>query len=123
MKLVYLATPYSHHDPATRDLRATKAADAALALMAKHGVVVYSPIAAWHPWCVTRNLPFTYEHWRDQDQAFIERSDEVWILMLDGWDQSNGVAEERNTALLEQMTIKYVEPDTLEVFNLPPMAE
>ena len=120
MGFIYLASPYSHHDPAVREIRALKAADAALALI-ERGHAVYSPIAAWHHWCGFKGLPFTFAHWRPQDEAMIEASQELWVLMLDGWEESEGVAEEINTALLEMIPVKYIDPDTLVVFNSPPV--
>ena len=120
---VYLASPYSHNDPAVRDMRYMRIRDIAARLILEKGQPAYSPIAHCHDMCAGGKAPFSYEAWRLQDEAMIEAAHELWVVMMAGWEQSNGVAEERNHALLEMIPVKYLDPDTLEVFESPPLAE
>lgn len=93
MKLIYLASPYTHDDPAVRQARFEAAVDASAALM-KEGHAVYSPIGNCHPIQERHSLPTEWAYWQEFDTLIISRCDELYILMLDGWKQSVGVTAE-----------------------------
>jgi nucleoside 2-deoxyribosyltransferase len=90
--LIYLASPYSHPDPAVREERFRQACIATVKLM-QLGLAVFSPISHSHP-LTEHGLPGDWSFWQRCDRAFLERCDEVVVLMLDGWEASLGVAEE-----------------------------
>ena len=94
--MIYLASPYSHTDPAVREARYHAACRATAALI-RAGQVVFSPIVHGPP-LVAFGLPTGWDFWEQTDRAFIERCDEVAVLMLDGWDQSVGVRAELEIA-------------------------
>lgn len=90
--MIYLASPYSHPDPDVREQRFEAACAAAAALL-RAGHRVYSPIAHSHP--LTRyGLPGDWAFWERHDRWYLERCDEVVVLMLEGWDSSEGVQAE-----------------------------
>lgn len=119
---IYLASPYSHPDPAVRDMRYMRVRDIAARLILERDQPVYSPIAHCHDMCAAAKAPFTYEAWREQDEAMIRPAEEVWVAMLPGWRESAGIKAEvaywRSLGWREM----YLDPDTLEVFNSPPLA-
>jgi hypothetical protein len=90
--LYYLASPYSHADPAVRRQRYDATCRAAAELMGQ-GKTVFAPIAYSHPLC-DYGLPLDWRYWQRHDRRFLAMCDEVVVLMLDGWRESVGVAAE-----------------------------
>lgn len=104
IKLIYLASPYSHPDPAVRELRYEHACAATAGLM-RRGLHVYSPIVHSHP-LVKYELPTDWEYWQAHDIAMLHRCQELYVLTLDGWMESKGVrAEIAEASLLELPTV------------------
>ena len=89
---IYLACPYSHKDKAGRERR-FEAANRAAGKLMQDGHIVFSPISHSHPVAKTIGEANALSHnfWLRQDFAFIEWADEVWVLMLPGWDESTGI--------------------------------
>lgn len=93
--ITYLASPYSHDDPAVVRVREERAAEAAAQLMLD-GHVVFSPIAHSHR--ISDFLPagarLDHEFWMKQDLRILDSCGLLAVLMLDGWSASKGVARE-----------------------------
>lgn len=93
--LLYLASPYSHPDPAVKERRFRDACRIAGRLM-KAGHQVFAPIPHSH------SIEQHFEDgqvegmafWLEQDFAVLQRCSKLVVLMLDGWEQSKGVAAE-----------------------------
>ena len=107
MKLIYLASPYSHDDPEVRLGRFDAVCKMAGALMRTH--LVFSPIAHTHPIAVHCDLPLGFAYWAEFDRRMISMCDEVWILRLPGWDLSVGVLAEIEIAKLLKKPLHYVD--------------
>ena len=90
--MIYLASPYSHPDPAIRHERFHAACGAAASLLLA-GHAVFSPIAHCHP-LVEHGLPTHWGFWERLGREHLERCNEVVVLMLDGWRESVGVQAE-----------------------------
>ena len=90
--MIYLASPYSHPDAAVREQRFHAACRAAAALL-RAGRAVFSPVVHGHP-LVAHGLPTDWPFWQQFGRAFLSRCDELVILTLDGWRESDGVREE-----------------------------
>jgi hypothetical protein len=90
--MIYLASPYSHPDPAVRQDRFEKVCHAAAALI-RRGHVVFSPIAHSHG-MARLGLPTDWSFWETQDRWFLSVCAELWVLTLDGWQESRGVQAE-----------------------------
>ena len=90
--MIYLASPFTHDDPAIRQQRFESACRAAAALICR-GKTVFSPIA--HSFAICRyGVPLDWRFWQQHDQRYLEVCDEVVVLMLDGWRESVGVQAE-----------------------------
>ena len=89
---IYLASPYSHPDPAVREFRFEAACRAAAELM-RSGKSVFSPIVSSHPLC-RYGLPLDWQFWQRHDLTFLTLCNELIVLKLDGWEQSVGVQAE-----------------------------
>lgn len=91
--MIYLASPYTHPDPAVRQQRFDAACGAAAVLM-RAGHNVFSPIAHGHPLTEKHGLPCEWPFWERHARWYLERCDEVMVLMLDGLKESVGVQAE-----------------------------
>lgn len=109
--MIYLASPYTHPDPAVREQR-YRAACRVTASLIEAGDIVFSPIVHSHP-MADYGLPSTWGFWRRQDQAFLERCDEVVVLTLDGWGESAGVQGEIGIAHELGKPVRYLCPATV----------
>lgn len=91
--MIYVASPYSHHDPAVRRRRFEDVCHYVAKRMLQ-GAVVYSPITHSHPICERFNMPVDWNFWAHFDRCMIQRADALEVLMLDGWIRSTGVTAE-----------------------------
>lgn len=107
--LTYLASPYSHDDPAVRERRFQEVCRVAAQMMAA-GEIVFCPIAHSHPIDVIGgSLPQTTEFWMGQDLPILRKCDRVKVLMLDGWQSSKGVAAEVKAAEAVGIPVEFIE--------------
>lgn len=87
--MIYLASPYSaapHHN--------TKQAAIAATYLLRQGHIVYSPILHWHHAAQWAALPTDWEFWWKQNEAMLQKADELCVYMIDGWNTSKGVKAE-----------------------------
>ena len=92
--LTYLASPYSHPVEATRALRYVKAVEATAWLIKRMQWNVFSPITHSHPLATLGNLEGTWTFWEKLDRQYIECSERLVVLELEGWRESLGVTAE-----------------------------
>lgn len=110
MSFIYLASPYSHADPAIREQRFVAACKAAAKLMLA-GDVVLSPIAHSHS-IETLGIGHVQSggFWKTQDVPLLRHADKLVVLMLDGWQESKGIEWEIEMATALLMPVEYLEP-------------
>lgn len=106
--MIYLASPYSHPDPAIRQQRYEAVCIAAAALM-RNGVYVFSPIAHSHG-IAAHGLGLDWAAWAKYDRDMLGRCDALWVLILDGWDASTGIAGEIEIAAEFVKPVRYLTP-------------
>lgn len=104
----YLASPYSHASPEVRQQRFEAACAAAAELMLR-GKKVFAPIAYTHP-LESHTGPQSHDWWMGQDYPFLIVANELIVLMMDGWEDSKGVAEEIRVCTLLGKPVSYMEP-------------
>jgi len=107
--MIYLASPYSHPDPAIREAR-FQAACRQAAEMLRCGIPAWSPIAYSHA-LTMHGLPLDWKFWERFDRLFLEMCSEVWVLTLDGWQQSKGIQAEIEIARELGKPVVFVEPE------------
>lgn len=106
----YLASPYTHDDPAVREQRFEAVCAAAGRLMAD-GVIVYSPIAHSHPIAKTMDVsPVDHDFWLRQCLGILRHADRIIVLQLDGWAASRGIAAEITYAQQVGIPVEYLAP-------------
>lgn len=117
MKKIYLATPYSHNDPAIRQKRYEEINRVASSLM-KQGHIVYSPISSTHQIAVDCELPTDFKYWEASCKAFIEWCDVLVVYESDGWKESIGVQAEIKYACFIGKPMVFIMKGVSE-FNMP----
>lgn len=109
LSFIYLASPYSHADPAVMVARYEAACKRAAELMT-YGHAVFSPIAHSHP--IADHLPpdarTSFEFWMTQDLPLLRYAKELVVLCLDGWKESRGVTREIEFAKALDIPIRYI---------------
>lgn len=106
--MIYLASPYTHPDPAVREARFEAACRAVIHLV-RQGETVFSPVVHSHPLAL-RGLRGDWHFWEATDRAFLACAQELRILKLDGWEKSVGVTAERQIAADLGLPVSCMEP-------------
>lgn len=75
---------------------------------------MFSPISHSHPIAVN-GVPSDWTFWESFDRRMLSASDELAVLMLDGWRESRGVQAEIELALEMDLPIRYVRPEDVGV--------
>lgn len=88
--MIYLASPYS----AAPETNVKHAAEAATFLLLKRNLRVFSPILHWHQAAKWAQLPGDAEFWWWYNEGMLQKSDDLYILMVEGWQRSVGVKKE-----------------------------
>lgn len=110
-KRIYLACPYSDPDLAIRERRFQAANQAAAWIMNQGWHLVFSPISHSHPMAVQCDLPGGSAYWQSWNLSFILRwADEIWVLAIDGFRESVGVAMETAFANMLGIPVKFLTP-------------
>ena len=104
--MIYLASPYSHPDPAVREVR-FRTARRVTAELVHTGRCVLSPVVHGHP-LVEFGLPTDWSFWQRVDRAYLERCDEVLVHVQDGWELSAGVKAEIDHARTLGKPVRYL---------------
>ena len=109
MKRVYLACPYSNKHKYIERERFHKANIVAGKLM-KKGHVVFSPIS--HSVPIAEYLPNSnndHNFWLEQDFAFLDWAEALYVLCLPGWKKSYGVQAEIKRAQSQNKPIHFID--------------
>jgi hypothetical protein len=91
--VIYLASPYAHINPEIMEERFQLVCEAAAIIM-RNKLACYSPIAHNHPIAVAHKLPRTWDFWQLMDLPLLTRATQLWVLKLDGWNESKGIEAE-----------------------------
>ena len=90
---IYVASPYTHPDPAVREQRYKQACWYVASLLQQRKYP-YSPIVANHRFAQEFNLQHDALSWMSYNFALLSAASEMHVLQLDGWNQSVGVQAE-----------------------------
>lgn len=106
-KIAYLAVPYTHEDPEIMRERFLKVNIVAAHLI-RDGEIVFSPISHCHPMAEVLDLPRDWQYWDKFDRAYMECCYKLYVLMLDGWEESKGTQAEIKIAKELGLEIEYL---------------
>jgi len=116
--MIYLASPYSHPDPSVREQRFHAACQAAAGLI-RSGATVFSPIAHSHS-IAQHGLPTDWRFWERHVREQLLYCDEVVVLTLDSWRDSQGVRAEIQIAAELGKLVWYLDPPRSKSSESPP---
>lgn len=115
--LKYLAGPFSNPDQKIMDER--KVLHAKLAVLLKNrGESIYAPIP--ETTCLTElgGLSGTsWKDWREHDLNLLQRCDELYVMLIQGWRESLGVRGEVKFAIQNNIPIRFINMEG-ELFRL-----
>lgn len=107
LTMIYLASPYWHADPAVRNQR-FRAACRATADMIRDGLTVFSPVVYGHA-LTAWGLPGGWSFWEPHDNEHLAHCEEVVVLRLDGWRDSEGVQAELDAAAALGKPVRFID--------------
>lgn len=119
MSFIYLASPMAHPARRMRRERFQQTVDATARLIIK-GHVIFSPIVHNFALTIKSDLQMGFEYWRKYDLTMIDAASELWILNLDGWAASVGIAAEVIYAQQTGKPLWFVDYETLKVTAFVP---
>jgi len=105
--MIYVASPYSDPDPNVREARARATRYWTLHQIVKTNLSLFSPIAYIHEYAVEYELPKDAAFWQQFNEGFIIDCEEMWVLMLPGWDKSVGVKMEIQFCVYNNIPVVY----------------
>ena len=112
MSFWYLASPYSKYPHGME--RAYVDACKATASIVRLGIPVFSPIAHSHSIAVCGDMSQEcHDTWLAQDVAFMAQAHGLFVLMLDGWDDSYGVQWEIEWMRSRDKPVYYLRPENI----------
>ena len=109
--LIYLAAPFSHTDPEVSRRRLEEVNRYAVLLLSR-GSLAFSPLSHGAP-LDSPDIPDSV--WYELGLRIMEGCDELWLLALDGWEDSEGVRMELDHASQLDIPVYVVNPDTHEL--------
>ena len=107
--MIYLASPYSHPLAQTRQWRFLKAQQFVWVHL-QMGRTLISPIVYGHQFAEMYGAEYAAGAWSVFNFDLFSHCDELWILRLPGWEQSEGIAMEIEWAKNMGLPITEKEP-------------
>lgn len=104
--MIYLASPYSHKDPAVVKARFL-AVEKVSALLMLRDYAIFSPIMHCHVMATKYEMPTDAKYWQNYNTAFIRKADAMFVLTIDGWEESLGVTQEIGLAEELNLPVQY----------------
>ncbi len=106
--MIYLASPYSHNNPAIEEAR-FRMTRVYVAGKVKQGLALFSPIVYCHQFAREFGYPGDAKFWLDFNTRMMKAASMVEVLQLDGWRNSRGVAFEIDFAKELNIPVTFVE--------------
>jgi hypothetical protein len=108
--LAYIAAPYSHPDPVVVAQRMSAFDFEVAKLLLQSMTFPVSPLLN-HGIIGRHKVPGNWEFWQHYSRRLLARCDELIVLMIPGWEESEGVQGEIAFAKSLHMPIRFVEPE------------
>lgn len=110
MKLVYVASPFSSDSPWKEEHNFSLATKWIGRLQVENpDCALFAPITQSYTLKQFEpDLGTTFAFWANIDYTFLGKSDELWVLTMDGWKESIGVQAEIKFAEENNIPIKYL---------------
>ena len=105
--MIYLACPYSSKDPAIVAYRVKRASEYVASKLEEREVLI-SPVVYGHNIVQETSLRSDWDFWSVFCIDILRRCEKLYVLMLEGWEESEGVKGEIELARKLNIQIVYV---------------
>lgn len=110
MRLIYLASPFSHPQLSVRKHRRLAAAGIlAYYSNTESDISLYSSIVHWGYVEEYYSVPIHFDYWKHHDFFMISKSNALWVLPIAGWKHSHGVQQEIEYATDLNKPVQYIQ--------------
>lgn len=120
--MIVVTGPYNHANPEVKKARVKAITSACVKLLLSGKTAItplsYGILLIEHSREEGNEIPDTLEYWEKFCLDFVEASDEMYVLDLEGWDISKGVAAEMAKAKEYNIPVYLVKHDTLEYIKV-----
>jgi hypothetical protein len=106
--IVYLATPYGHHDQQVV-LHRVETVNRVAAKLMRDGQLVVSPVSYLHPISLAGDLPTDWTYWKTYCKALLSTCSKLIVLKQNGWKESAGVIGEIAIANELGISVEYLD--------------
>lgn len=117
MELIYLACPFRHADPAVQRKRC-KAAHYVAAKLFLEGKMVFSPLTHNETLIDLIEDRVPGEHWMQFDLTILAICKKLYVLKMEGWELSKGVAREIAFAKANGIEVLEIDPPDEALFQV-----
>ena len=116
--MIIVTGPYSSKDENLKKLRINTISNACLKLMYA-GEISVSPLIFGLALIekTGQDLPDTYDFWNKFCHEFVNISNKMYVLNMDGWESSNGTKDEIKKAIEIGIPIYLVDQTSLEIIK------
>lgn len=116
--MIVVSGPYSHSNPDIKQIRVKAIADACVKLF-QNGEMCSSPLLAGLSFIEksSHKMPDDYAFWQKFCRSYVEKGHKLYVLDLDGWQESSGVKDEIDCAIKNTIPVYLVEPTTLNIIK------
>jgi hypothetical protein len=105
--LIYIAAPYSHDDKLIVDARVVKVMQTDANLIRK-GFVTVTPLSKHFILNVGDQIPGDWDYWKRYSITLLKKCDEMFVLPIEGWRESEGVQDEIAYAKKKGKPVRFV---------------
>lgn len=108
--MIYVAAPYTHSDPDIVKHRMNLFA-ITMAELIRRGEHPVSPLMNhFLTDYVETDFPLTWDYWKEYSFSLMRNCVELYVVTMDGWEQSSGVKAEIEMAEKMQKPVTYIAP-------------
>jgi len=112
---VYIACPYTHLDSQVMLWR-VRISERYAARLIMSGANTFNPISG-HYMALDNKMELGFEAYARINEQEMSLSDEVHLLLLEGWQDSGGIQHERNFCSENNIPVKFITlPETPEAY-------
>lgn len=107
-KLIYLAAPYSHSDPAEIENRMAqfRLIDQQFT---REGKLTVSPL--YKHWIINdTDIPNDWNYWGEYSDTLLSGCDTMFVIMFDGWKDSVGIRKELELSAYYGIEVHFFDP-------------
>jgi hypothetical protein len=105
--MIFVSVPYSHKDKSVIEFR-VKMLSLYCAKLLRNGIWNLTPVTHGTTIFKYTTLPSDFQFWKDISYQMIKVCTEVHVLMLEGWQESEGVQGEIKFAKKYNIPIIYI---------------